>query len=186
MRQGGTRYGTPQGRPHAGEGGTEPRSVPVGPRAGPGEDPGAVPARSQRSLGRASLRRAPSCTAGGCAAIFALPLPCSDNNNPAGPSPLRERGHRRRGGSGARAERSRGRAGGVWDEGLEPRRERAALSPPRCCSARRGGRSRRGAQGEAGGAGSRGEFCCWRGELRGTGGRQEAGTETLRWEKSKS
>uniref|UniRef100_A0A8C3VFM6 Cullin 4B n=1 Tax=Catharus ustulatus TaxID=91951 RepID=A0A8C3VFM6_CATUS len=76
------------------EGGTEPRSVPVGPGAGPGEDPGAVPALP----GRASVRRAPSCTAGGCAAIFALPLPCSDNNNPAGPSPLRERGHRRRGG----------------------------------------------------------------------------------------
>lgn len=144
MRQGGTpvrNSPTPhsrhRGRPRAGAGGTEPCSVPAGPRApagpgaGPGEDPGAVPPPP----GRASVRRAPSCTAGGCAAIFALPLPCSDNNNPAGPSPLSERGHRRRGGSGARAERPRARAGGVWGEGLEPRREGAALSPPRCCSA---------------------------------------------------
>lgn len=103
----------------------------AGAGGGSGGGPGAVPALP----GRVSVRRAPSCTAGGCAAIFAVPLPCRDNNNPAGPSPLRERGHRRRGGSGARAERPRGRAGGVWGEGLEPRRERASLSPPRCCSA---------------------------------------------------
>lgn len=159
-------------------GDTEPRSVPAGPRipagpeAGPGEDPGedlgAVPALP----GRASAHRAPSCTAGGCAAIFALPLPCSDNNNPARPSPLSERGHSGEGGAGPSGAAAGG-AGACGARGWSRGRREPRSALPAAARRRRGGRSRRGAQGEAGAAGSREEFCCWRGESKGTGGRQE-------------
>lgn len=122
------------------------RAGPPG-RAGPEVGPAAYPGCPAALPGG----RAPACTATGCAAIFRLPL-CrvltitSPGPGRVPPPPLRKREQEaERGEAGARGERAAGgeeRAGrrrgsgkACGARGLEPRREGAALSPPRCCSA---------------------------------------------------